>query len=299
MSTTQSLAAPKTPDLSTDVAVTTGNAGEIETVLRPSKGWMAIDWRELIQSRELFDTLVMRDIKIRYKQTVLGVAWAVIQPLLTMVVFTFVFGKVAAVKPPPGIPYALFVFAGLVPWTFFTNAVSGSGLSLINQQQLLTKIYFPRIFVPAATAGAFLVDLLIGLLLFGLLLPIYHYTPSWAILTLPLLAALSFVAALGLGLTLAAATILFRDLRFVIPFMLQILMFASPVFYPPAIMDRSFQYLTALNPMTGIIVAYRWAILGMPMDLAIVAISTVTSFALLVFGLFFFRRTERLFADLA
>ncbi len=298
MSTTHHLDVPTTAVLPRVVAAPPDEAGDIETIIRPSKGWIAINWRELVQSRELFDTLVMRDIKIRYKQTVLGVAWAVIQPLLTMVVFTFLFSKIAGIKPP-GVPYALFVFAGLVPWTFFTNAVSGSGLSLINQQQLLTKVYFPRIFVPASTAGAFLVDLLIGLLLFGLLLPIYGYAPSWAIFTLPLIAGLTFAAALGLGLTLAAATILFRDLRFVIPFLMQILMFASPVFYPPEILSRPMQYAVALNPMTGIIGAYRWAILGMPLDLAILAISTASTFALLLFGLFFFRRTERLFADLA
>ncbi len=298
MSITQDLDAAPNMDSPRAVAAPPAGLDDFETVIRPGKGWIAINWRELAQSRELFDTLVMRDIKIRYKQTVLGVAWAVIQPLLQMVVFTLLFSRAPELKPA-GIPHALFLFAGLVPWTFFTNAVAGAGLSLINQQQLLTKIYFPRIFVPASTAGAFLVDLFIGLLLFAILLPIYGFAPSWAILTLPILVVLSFVAALGLGLTLAAATILFRDLRFVIPFVLQTLMFLSPVFYPLTILTRPQQLIASLNPMTGIITAYRWAILGMPLDPLILAISTATSLALLVFGLFFFRRTERLFADLA
>jgi len=272
--------------------------GSIETIIRPSKGWIPIDWRELYQSRELFDTLVLRDIKVRYKQTVLGVAWAVIQPILTMVVFTLLFGRFPGVKPE-GVPYPLFVLAGLVPWTFFTNAVSGAGLSLVSQQQLLTKIYFPRLFVPASSVGAQLVDLTIGLSLFVILLPIFRYAPAWGVITLPLIIVMTFAAAFGIGLIFAAMTILYRDLRFVIPFVMQVLMFASTVFYPPSQIPASIRLLVSLNPMVGLIAAYRWAILGLPADPAILATSAASTAVLLVFGLFFFRRTERLFADIA
>lgn len=296
MSTTDQLNAPTLADAGPPGL--DHGPGSIETIIRPSKGWIPVDWRELYNSRELFDTLVFRDIKVRYKQTVLGVAWAVIQPLLTMVVFTALFGRFPGVKTP-GIPYALFVFAGLVPWTFFTNAVSGAGLSLVNQQQLLTKIYFPRLFVPAAVVGAYLVDLAIGLMLFAVLLPFYHFTPSWWVLALPLVVVLNFVAAFGVSLILAAMTILYRDLRFVIPFLMQILMFASAVFYRPDNLTRPQQLAVSLNPMWGIIGAYRASILGMPLDWASLAISAASSAAMLWFGLNFFRKTERLFADIA
>ncbi len=297
MSTTDQLLASAGP-APVEAPAETGGAGSTEIVIRPSKGWIPVDWHELYHSRELFETLVLRDIKVRYKQTVLGVAWAVIQPLLTMIVFTLLFSRFEGVKTP-GVPYQLFVFAGLVPWTFFTSAVSGAGLSLINQQQLLTKIYFPRLFVPAATAGAYLVDLAIGLALFAVLLPIHRYVPSWGIVTLPIIVVMTFAASLGLGLILAAMTILYRDLRFIIPFLLQTLMFASPVFYRPEQLPWPVLLIISLNPMTGIISSYRWAILGIPLDLASLAISVMSSVALLYFGLIFFRKSERHFVDIA
>ena len=278
-------------------ALAQNDPGQQERLIKPSQGWIAIDWKELLQSRELFDTLVLRDIKIRYKQTILGVAWAVIQPLLSMAVFVILFRNIPGIRPDQ-VPYELFVFAGQVPWTFFTNAVTTSGTSLLSQQQLLTKIYFPRLFVPGANVGAYLVDLGIGLLLFALLLPWFHYTPSIHLLFLPFLIVLTFAAALGLGLLLASMTILFRDLRFIIPFAMQVLMFASPIFYSPAILSRRMQLLVSLNPMTGIISAYRWCILGMELDTICFVISTITTVGLLVYGLFFFRRTEKYFADL-
>jgi lipopolysaccharide transport system permease protein len=271
--------------------------GAVETVIRPRPGWIAVNWGELLHSHELFYTLVLRDLKIRYKQTVLGIAWAVIQPVLTMIVFTFIFGRMMKVQTGD-VPYPLFVFAGLVPWTFFSNAVSGAALSLLTHQNLLTKIYFPRLYVPAATVGGFLVDLGIGLVLFVILMPFYHYAPGWGLLALPLVIVLSFAAALGIGLTLAAATLLYRDLRFVIPFALQIAMFVSPVIFSLDKLPRPIQYAAALNPMFGIINAYRSSILGLPWDLGTLAVSMVSTGALLVFGLFFFRKTERLIADI-
>jgi lipopolysaccharide transport system permease protein len=273
-------------------------AASHETVIRPSRGWIAVDWAELIHSHELFYTLVLRDIKIRYKQTVLGVAWAVIQPVFTMIVFTVIFGGMVKVQTD-GVPYPLFALAALVPWTFFTNAVSGAGLSLITQQHLLTKIYFPRLYVPAATVGGFLVDLAIGLALFALLLPYYGFLPGWGLLAMPLIVGMTFLAALGLGLTLAAATVMYRDLRFVIPFALQTLMYVTPVIYKANVLPRPLQLAASLNPMFGIINAYRASALGMEWDPPTLAISAASTAVLLVFGLFFFRKTERLFADIS
>jgi lipopolysaccharide transport system permease protein len=270
---------------------------EIETVIRPTEGWIAVDWRELARSHELFYTLVSRDVMIRYKQTVLGVTWAVIQPLFQMAVFTVIFGRFVGVKTGE-IPYAMFVFAGLVPWTFFSNAVNAASLSLLTQQHLLTKIYFPRLFVPAATAGAYLVDMAISLALYGVMLPFFGIWPGWGILALPILVVQTFAATLAISLSLAAMTILYRDLRFVIPFGMQLLMYLSPVIYPLDVIPRPLQYVAALNPIFGIINAFRSSILGTPWEPAMLAISTASTVILLLFGTYFFRRTERHFADI-
>lgn len=288
-----------------DLGASTGDgdvSGLFETVIRPSRGWVPVDWRELIRSHELFYTLILRDIKVRYKQTVLGVAWAVIQPVFTMVVFTVIFGEMVKVDTGK-VPYPIFVLAGLVPWTFFSNAIAGAGLSLINQQHLMTKIYFPRMFVPAATAGAFLVDLAIGLGILLVLMPIYGYYPGWGILALPLVVLLTFAATLGISLILAAMTILYRDLRYVIPFCLQLLMYLSPVIYrPDTLLQKlppSLRWVPALNPMFGIINAYRASLLGTPWEPGMLAVSTASALAMLAFGTSFFRKTERHFADIA
>ena len=272
-------------------------ADSFETIIRPSGGWAAINWPELMHSHELFMTLVSRDIKIRYKQTVLGVAWAVIQPLLTMAVFAVIFGRMAGVNSGD-VPYPLFVFAGLVPWMFFFNAAGAAGGSLLSQQQLLTKVYFPRMYVPASAVGGFLVDLGIGLLLLAILLPIYHRAPGWGLLALPLVVSMTFMATLGISLTLSAATLLYRDLRFVIPFGLQMMMFVSPVIYRADQFRPLVRYTAAINPMFGIINAYRSSILGMPWDLGPLAVSVASTSLVTLFGLFFFRKTERMIADI-
>jgi lipopolysaccharide transport system permease protein len=271
--------------------------GSVETIIRPRPGWIAVNWSELLHSHELFSTLIVRDLKVRYKQTVLGVAWAVIQPVFTMVVFTVIFGQLVGVSSG-NVPYPLFVFAALVPWTFFSNAVSGAGLSLLTQQHLLTKVYFPRLYVPAATVGGFLVDMAIGLALFLFLMPLYGYYPGWGLLALPFVVVLIFIAALGIGLMLAAATVLYRDLRFVIPFVMQTLMYVSPVIYDGSQLGK-YKYIAALNPMCGIINAFRSSILGTPWDLGSLAISIVSTVGLFIFGIFFFRKTERLISDIA
>ena len=269
-----------------------------ETVIRPRKGWINIDWAELYRYRELLFFLTWRDILVRYKQTVLGVAWAVLQPVFMMVVFTVIFGRLAKIDSE-GLPYAVYVYAGLLPWTFFSNAVSQAGLSLVNQQALLTKIYFPRLFVPTSSVGAGLVDLAISFLVYGVILAVYGIVPSAGIIWLPLLVVLAVLAALGFGYTLAALTVSYRDFRFLVPFMMQAMMYISPVVYPVTLVPERYHWLLALNPMTGIIGAFRSAVLDTPWNPTTLVVSTLVTLVLFVFGLFFFRRTERRFADVA
>ena len=269
-----------------------------ELVIRPTKGWIAIDWAELARGRELLYFLAWRDIKIRYKQTVLGAAWAILQPLFTMMIFTVIFGNFAKI-PSDGVPYPLFVFAGLMPWTFFANGVNTAGMSLVTQQQLLTKIYFPRLFVPTSAVGGQLVDLGITLALFGVLLALFRFAPSWQVVFLPAILAMTVVATLGLGYFLAALTVQYRDFRFVIPFMIQTLMYVSAVFYSVNLLSPGYRLLLSLNPMCGLITACRSAVLGTPWDLPMLAISSVVALGMLALGLFYFRKTERRFADIA
>ena len=268
------------------------------TVIRPRTGWIAIDWHELWEARELLYFLVLRDITVRYKQTVLGVAWAVLQPVFSMVIFTVIFGGLAKL-PSDGQPYALFVYSGLLPWMFFSNAVTGSSQSLLSQQALLTKIYLPRLYVPASAIGGGLVDLSISFAVFAALMLGYQVAPGWGILAVPFLVLLTVVAALGVGLTLAAVTVTYRDFRYVIPFMIQAWMYVSPVIYPVSLIPEKWQWLLALNPMAGIIDGFRSALLGTPWNITALATSTAAAIVLLAYGLFYFRKTERRFADIA
>lgn len=269
-----------------------------ETIIRPRPGWIAVDWRELFESRELLYFLVWRDITVRYKQTVLGVAWAVLQPVFSMVVFTIIFGNLAKM-PSDGHPYPVFVYAGLLPWMFFSTAITGAAQSLVNQQSLLTKIYLPRLFVPTSSVGGGLVDFAVSFGVFACLLAYYRVMPSWDILALPLLILLTIVAALGVGLSLAAVTVTYRDFRYVVPFMVQAWMYISPVIYPVSMVPPKWQWLLALNPMAGIIDGFRSAVLGAPWNLPALGVSMASSIALLIYGLFYFRKTERRFADIA
>ncbi|MEW6250724.1 MAG: ABC transporter permease [Planctomycetota bacterium] len=271
----------------------------LHTLIRPRRGWVAIDWGELWRQRELLYFLVWRDVKVRYKQTVLGAAWAVIQPLFAMLVFTLIFGQFAKI-PSEGQPYAVFVYAGLLPWTFFQNAVTNGGQSLINQQHLLTKVYLPRLFVPAASVGGGLVDLAISFGVYAVILLAYWQAPSWQVVFLPGLLLLTVLAALGLSFVLAALTVAYRDFRYVVPFLMQAMMYISPVVYPVELIPAKYQWLLGLNPMAGIIDGYRVAILGgREWNLTVLGASALTTLVLFVMGLFYFRRTERRFADIA
>lgn len=267
-------------------------------VIRPHKGWIGIDWSELWRYRELLYFLVWRDFKVRYKQTVLGVAWAVLQPVLSMIIFTVIFGRLAKI-PSENFPYAVFVYAGLLPWTYFSAGVHMSGLSLVAQRNLLTKIYFPRLFVPSASIGAGLVDLAISFGVYAVILVLYGIVPSWQVVFLPVLIVFTVMAALAFGYLLAALTVTYRDFRYVVPFMLQAMMYLSPVVYPVSMVPERYQWLLALNPMTGIIDGYRSAILGKPWNVTALAVSGTVTILLFTFSLFYFRKTERRFADIA
>ena len=267
------------------------------TIIQARKGWLAINWTELWHYRELLFFLTWRDIKVRYKQTVLGAAWAVIQPLFSMVIFSIIFGNFAKI-PSDGLPYPIFVYAGLLPWTFFANSVSQSSLSLVAQANLLTKVYFPRLYIPTASIGVSLVDFTVSLAVYAGIMLWYGHLPGAGVLLLPLMILLMFLAAAGMGYLLSSVTILYRDFRHIIPFLMQVWMFASPVIYPPSLLPDKYQWLLGLNPMTGIIGGFRSALLNRPFDWPALGISAAMSGGLLFLGLCNFRRTERRFADI-
>jgi lipopolysaccharide transport system permease protein len=270
--------------------------GTVERVIQPRRGWIAVDWRELVAYRDLLFYLAWRDITVRYKQTVLGPAWAILQPLTLMLIFTFFFGRLGKFDSE-GFPYSVFVFAGLIPWALFSQGMPQSALSLVSQQSLLTKVYFPRLFVPIAAASVFLVDLVISLGLYAVILYYNHITPSWTIVFLPLLILLTFVATLSIGITISALTVFYRDFRHIVPFLIQVFMFVTPVIYSANVFKPRTRILLSLNPMFGIISAYRSVILGAKWNVASFAISTIVTVVLFVFALYYFRRTEQRFAD--
>ena len=267
------------------------------TIIEPKKGWIPIDLKEIWDYRELLYFLTKRDIKVRYKQTVLGGLWAIIQPVFMMVVFTLFFGRLAKM-PSDGIPYPVFVYAGLLPWTYFANAVSASGNSLVGSANLITKVYFPRLIIPASASLAGLLDFFIAMLVMGAMMIYYNFIPNIGILLFPFLVGLTFLCAVGVGLWLSALNVQYRDIRYVIPFLIQIWMFVSPVIYPVSMVPQKYQWALALNPMGGVINAYRASLLGhMPINWSLLGLSTVIIIILFLSGLYYFRRMERTFAD--
>ncbi|GAC1419333.1 MAG: ABC transporter permease [Gemmatimonadaceae bacterium] len=267
------------------------------TVLQPTHGWMRIDTGELWRYRDLLYFLTWREISIRYKQTLLGFAWAVIQPFMTMVVFTVFLGKFAKV-PSDNIPYPVFSYLGILPWTYFANALTRSSGSLVANSSLLSKVYFPRLLIPLSGVLSALVDFVVALgVLVGLMLW-YGIAPApTALLLLPLV-ALTALAALGIGMWLAALNVQYRDVQHAIPFLVQLWMYATPVVYPASIVPEKWRLLFALNPMVGIIEAYRAAVLGRPLDWGGRGLSAVTALALTAVGVWRFGKMERLFADI-
>jgi lipopolysaccharide transport system permease protein len=267
-------------------------------VIRPSAGWRVIDLRELWQYRELLSYFVWRDIKVRYRQTVLGAAWAIIQPLLSMIIFTLCFSKLAGISSD-GVPYPLFSFAALLPWTWFSNSLHTASHSLVGSSHLITKVYFPRLILPASAIVGGMVDFAIGFTVFlGLMLSYSLLPPVTALLTVPLLTLLVATLSLGLGFWFSALTVQYRDIRYVIPFVLQLGMFVSPVVYPLSLVPPGYRWLVRLNPMVGIIEGFRSSLFGHPWDWPGLLLGGTISVALLITGAFFFRRLERTFADL-
>ena len=267
------------------------------TVIEPQKGWLPFNLKEVWKYRELLYFLIKRDIKVRYKQTILGGLWAIIQPFFTMVVFTLFFGKLAKV-PSDGIPYPIFVYAGLLPWTYFANALSASGNSLVGSANLITKVYFPRIIIPASASLAGLLDFFIAMLVLAVLMIYYQFLPGVGLLLFPVLAALTFLCAVGVGFWLSALNVQYRDIRYAIPFIIQIWMFVSPVIYPVSMVKEKYQWLLALNPMGGVINAFRASLLGhQPINWFLLDISAAIILILFFSGMYYFKRIERTFAD--
>jgi lipopolysaccharide transport system permease protein len=269
------------------------------TSICPRSGWQLVNVRELWQFRELIYFFIWRDVKIRYKQTALGAAWAVLQPLLMMVVFTVFFGRMAGLSSGD-LPYPLFAFAGLLPWTFFATAMASSANSVVASERLVTKVYFPRLAIPISAVGAATVDFLIAFGMLGLLMAWFGVAPSPGLLLAPLIFAVIFLAALGIGTALAALTVAYRDFRYVIPFLVQVWMFATPTVYmlPGARVSGGLGALLALNPMTSLIQSFRAACLGGPIPWAGFAASTACVVVVLLAGCFYFRKVEDRFADI-
>jgi lipopolysaccharide transport system permease protein len=268
-----------------------------ELIVRPRKGWQAVDFKEAYLYHELLAFLIWRDIKIRYRQTLLGGAWAVLQPFIAMLIFSFIFNRLAHVQSD-GPPYKLFAYAGLAPWTFFSTSVTQSSNSLIANHQLVSKVYFPRIFIPLGAIGALLVDLFFALCLFAAMMLYYRWPLTLAVLWLPLFTVGAALAAAGCGLILSALNVSFRDVKYAVPFMVQMGLFVTPVIYPAHYIPQRWQILMGLNPMAGVVIGFRHALLGSPASWTVMGMSLGVSVILFAFGLLVFRRMENRFADI-
>lgn len=270
-------------------------------VIEPAGRWKALDLVDLWRYRELFFFLTWRDVKVRYKQTTLGAAWAILQPLGNMLIFTLLFGRLAKL-PSDGIPYPLFAYAGLLPWTFFAGAIGSAGNSLVGSSHLITKVYFPRLIIPAGAVLAGLVDLGISLLVMGGLMVWYRVPVGVTLLLAPVLLALTVAIALGVGLWLSALHVRYRDIRYLIPFLVQFWMFATPVIYPASLLPEKYRLIYFLNPMSGLIEAWRVALLGgvngAGFEWSTLATSGGMTIGLLIYAAFDFRRMEKGFADI-
>jgi lipopolysaccharide transport system permease protein len=266
--------------------------------IAPSKGWVPLKLRELWEYRELLYFLIWRDVKVRYKQTALGAAWAIIQPFFTMVVFSLFFGQLAKV-PSDGIPYPVFSFAALVPWTFFSNGLSQSSNSLVGSSNLITKVYFPRLIIPLASVFSGVVDFALAfIVLLGMML-YYGLIPTFNALWLPLFLLLSLVTSLGVGLWLSALNVEYRDVRYVVPFITQFWLFATPIAYPSSLLHEPWRTIYGLNPMVGVVEGFRWALLRTNTAPGpIIAVSAAAAIVILITGAFYFRRMEKTFADI-
>lgn len=269
-----------------------------EIIIEPGRGFKHY-WKDLWNYRELFYFLAWRDITVRYKQTVIGVAWSVIRPLLTMTVFVVIFGKLAKLPTEAEAPYPILVFAAMLPWQFFANALSESSNSLVGNAGMISKVYFPRLAIPASSVIVSFVDFLISFAMLVLLMAWYRFVPSWHIIALPLFALLAFGVAIGAGLWFASLTVKYRDFRFIVPFVVQFGLYVSPVGFSSRIVPSQWRLLFSMNPMVGVIDGFRWSIIGGDVELYLpgLLLSIGLVLLLLVSGIWYFRKTERTFAD--
>ena len=267
-----------------------------EFVIQPRSGWQPVCFKELWQYRAVLYIMAWRDIKLRYRQTVLGGVWAVLQPLLAMLIFTVLFSRIGHIQAG-GPPYPVFAYAGLVPWTFFANAVTMASSSLLGNQALVSKVYFPRLFIPLGVICALLLDILVGLALALVLMAVYHCPLHWTLLTLPLFLVATVCAASGVSLLLAALNVRYRDVKYVVPFIVQMGMFVTPVIYPMSFVPAWTRPFLAFNPMTGAVMGFRYALFGGSMDMPLVIVSICTSVVILFAAVVIFRRMEVEFGD--
>jgi lipopolysaccharide transport system permease protein len=287
------------PRMGSDL-LTSPHTGALPAAVRrqPRSGWAAIDFGELWRYRELLGFFIARDIKVRYRQTVLGAAWAILQPVLTMVVFSIFFGRLGGI-PSGGKPYGIFAFCALLPWQLFAYALVHSSNSLVENAHTIRKVYFPRLIIPLASIMTGLVDFAISSVVLIVLMLYYGIVPGWAVVTLPLFTLLAVSAALAVGLWFSALNVKYRDVRYAVPFLAQIWLFLTPVAYPSSLVPRRWQALYGINPMAGVVDGFRWALLGEPAPAPLLLVSVAATAVLLTGGMFYFRRTERSFADVA
>jgi len=267
------------------------------TIIEPEKGWVSIRFGELWDYRELLFFLSWRDISVRYKQTVLGAAWAIIQPFFTMIVFSLFFGRLAQI-PSDGVPYPVFSYAAMLPWLYFSTAMTASSNSLVGSSNLLSKVYFPRLVIPLASVLPPAVDFAIAFMVLVGMMFYYGISLTWNLLWLPAFLLLALVTALGVGLWLSAMNVQYRDIRYAVPFLVQFWMFISPVAYPSSMVPEQWRILYGINPMVGVIEGFRWAMLGTDTELGLeTGISVIVAVIILISGIYYFRRMERTFAD--
>jgi lipopolysaccharide transport system permease protein len=267
-------------------------------VVKPSSGWAALNLRDLWVYRELVYFMTWRNLKVRYKQSVLGVGWAILQPFLTMVVFSIFFGNLAKV-PSDGVPYPIFSYTALIPWTLFSKALQDASHSLVQNSHMITKIYFPRMILPLAAVLAGVLDFLIAFVVLLGMMVFYHVAPTANIWSIPLFLLLTLITAIGVGLWLSALNVLYRDIGYVLPFLTQFWMYISPIAYPTSMVPEKWRLVYALNPMTGVVEGFRWALLGTGQAPGMITlVSSLTALFIFITGMFYFRRMERLFADM-
>lgn len=264
--------------------------------IEPSRGWVSLELQDLWKFRELLYFLIWRDIKVRYKQTILGATWAIIQPFFTMVVFSLFFGRLAGI-PSDGIPYPIFSYAGLLPWQYFAQSLRQSSNSLVGSSHLITKVFFPRLIIPISSALSGVIDFVIAFSVLLGMMVYYQIKPTIWIFLLPLFLLLALITALGTGLWFSALSVQYRDVRFIVPFVIQFWMFITPVVYPSSMLEEPWRTLYGINPMVGVVEGFRWALLNTDPPKAMIVISALVAIGLLVSGVYFFKRMEETFSD--